>query len=301
MNLKEKYHQFRTWQKEPRRYSDKAMGNHHCANCDHDFTGNYCPVCGQEATWGRISWASVRDNVMILWGMDSHSMPYSIFQLMLRPGYFISDYLSGRRQVSYPPVKMLFVLAIIFAIVRQLIGTHEEPIKQQEGMELIISVVNWMKNNPGWGMMTITLLFTIPTWITFRFSPRHAHHTFPESVFIQLFMSTLMLICSFLEMLWTPLFLLIPFYYYITYRQFFGYSRWGTLWRLAISFLVWLITILFATLMTFLFTSEEAFNEIDDSKAMVSFILMFIIPIVVLLTISYWIGKRTEKKRNMAK
>ena len=30
----------------------------------------------------------------------------------LRPGYLIHDYISGKRQVSFPPVKMLFIVAI---------------------------------------------------------------------------------------------------------------------------------------------------------------------------------------------
>lgn len=278
------------------------MSEHHCANCGQDFIGKYCPFCGQKAGIGRITWQTVREGVMLLWGMESHSMPYSVFQLLLRPGYFIRDYLSGRRQISYPPVKMLFVVAIIFAIVRQLLGTPEEPIEAKENMELFISVVNWMKNNPGWGMMTITLIFTIPTWFLFRFAPRYKRHTFPEGVFIQLFMSTLILTCSLLEILFSPFFLLIPFFYYLTYRQLFGYSPWGTLWRLFFCLLVWSIAILLAAVMTMMLTSKEVIpDENDDVKTVVTVFLIFLIPQVVLLAIGYWIGKRTEKKRNMAK
>lgn len=34
---------------------------------------------------------------MELWNIDTRSLPYTILQL-LRPGYLISDYISGRRQ-----------------------------------------------------------------------------------------------------------------------------------------------------------------------------------------------------------
>ncbi|MBR6048897.1 MAG: hypothetical protein IKP83_01895 [Bacteroidales bacterium] len=82
MSPKEQYRRFRTWQKGPQRYSDQGMTEHHCHNCDHDFTGNYCPVCGQKAGGGRITWRWVWKNIMQLWGMESKSMPYSLWQLI---------------------------------------------------------------------------------------------------------------------------------------------------------------------------------------------------------------------------
>ncbi|MCR5064692.1 MAG: DUF3667 domain-containing protein [Bacteroidales bacterium] len=41
-------------------------------------------------------------------------MPYSIWQLIWRPGYMISDYINGRRQVSHPHASMLFIIAVFF-------------------------------------------------------------------------------------------------------------------------------------------------------------------------------------------
>ncbi len=42
--------------------------------------------------------------------MGNRSLLYSLWQLIWRPGYFISDYINGKRQVSFPPVKMLVVM-----------------------------------------------------------------------------------------------------------------------------------------------------------------------------------------------
>ena len=298
MTLKERYSRFRTWQKEPYHYSDKGMTGSHCANCNHDFTGNYCPICGQKAETGRISWQSVRKSIMLLWGMDSHSMPYTVFQLLLRPGYFIGDYINGHRQVSYPPVKMLFVIAIIYVIVKQLLGTPVEPTEEKENLRLLFAVIFWMKANPGWGMITVTIIFTIPTWFFFRFAPRHSRHTLPEGVFVQLFMSTLMLICSLMEQFHSFFVLLIPFYYYLTYRQLFGYRFWGTLWRLLLGLIVWILVILFiAVIIAYLSPSINLNEESGGASSLFTIILILIIPLVTLIVSGYWISKKTEKRR----
>ena len=122
MGLKEQIRRFRAWQKEAVHYSDEHLEPHHCPNCGHDFEGNYCPVCRQGAGDGRITWKWVYKCVMEVWGMESLSLPYTVLQLIFRPGYLISDYINGRRQTSYTPVNMLFIIALVYVIVAQLLG-----------------------------------------------------------------------------------------------------------------------------------------------------------------------------------
>lgn len=289
MGLKERYRRFRTWQKAPRQYSIKETGTHRCACCNHEFEGNYCPVCGQAAGIGRISWQSLWKNVTMLWGMDSHSMPYSLWQLLWRPGYFIEEYLSGRRQVSYPPVKMLFILAVFYVIIRQILGFEPNHVDTSAN-DIFGIAINWLCDNPGWAMMAMTMFFSIPTWFLFHFSPRHPRHTFPEGFFIQLFMASLMLIC-----ITIPLFiLLVPVYYYITYRQLFGYSFWGTLWRLALAAIVWTIAILFLATLALLLSNPS--TDSANIGVLLMLVITFLLFITTPLFVGYWISKWTEKK-----
>lgn len=299
MNLKEQYRRFRAWQKGPHPHSTKGLDEEYCcANCGHVFNGNYCPVCGQHGKNGRITWQSTWQNILMLWGMDSHSMPYSIFQLLLRPGYFIGEYISGRRQVSYPPVKMLFIVAVIYVFVKQLFGVDTtSPNNLGDGTEIIQVVFSWMVENPGWAMMTMTMLLTVPTWYLFHFAPRHTKHTLPEGVFIQLFMSTLMIMVAFAQNVIHSIFaLLIPIYYYIAYRQLFGYSRWGTIWRLLICFAVWLWTVTIIAAIGILLSTEQ----IDNREMLITIATMVVAVLAVIaahIAIGYWISKKTYKKR----
>ena len=302
MNYREQYRRFRAWQKRPRRYSNKKLENHSCNNCGHKFAGNYCPVCGQKASWGRITWDAVRENVMLLWGMESHSMPYTLFQLMLRPGYLIGEYISGKRQVSYPPVKMLCVVAVVFAMIKQLTGFNSlgsdmdlERVKAKS--TLLHTFFLWMLGNYGWVMLILTSLFSIPTWIIFRFAPRNPRHTFPESVFIQIFMSSLLLICILLSKISSVFTLLIPFYYYLTYRQLFGYRFWGTMWRLISCFLIWVLALFFILVVALMYFKPEILEGESLGENLLEILLAFILPFVILLSFGYLIGKWTEKRR----
>ncbi len=84
--------------------------------------------------------------------------------------------------------------------------------------------------------------------------------------------------------------LLIPFYYYITYRQLFGYGRWSTLWRTATCFLVWTMTML-----TIIGSSSNilaGFDPVTFKSTCVTFTM-----IAVILAVSYWIGRKNYRSQ----
>ena len=94
------------------------------------------------------------------------------------------------------------------------------------------------------------------------------------------------------------MFWLAPFYYYVTYRQFFGYSRWGTLWRVALCFLVWLnIVLMMAVLATL--TDKDA-GVIDQQEGIVVIITIF--ALMSLLTAFFifigWIISKPKVKKH---
>ena len=109
MDFKAAYRRFRQWQLVPFDYrpSSQSQVSHRCNNCGNDFVGNFSPICSQKESVGPITWKSVIQSIGEVWGLNNRSMLYSLVQLFLRPGYFIGDYISGKKQVSFPPVKLL--------------------------------------------------------------------------------------------------------------------------------------------------------------------------------------------------
>lgn len=302
MKAKEWLNRFRAWQKTPVHYSNEGFEEHQCANCGHTFTGKYCPVCGQDANVGRITWKAVWQNILNVWGMDSRSLPYTLWQLLWRPGYLISDYISGRRQQSFSPTNMLFIVAVFYVLIMQLIEPDYNTvlISDTEEFDILFNAVNWLCNNPGWGMITITMFVIIPTWFLFRFSPRTPLHTLPEGAFIQLFMSTLMLLCLLFSEIIPRLSFLIPVYYYIAYRQLFGYRFWGTIWRLFTIFITWFLAIIFIVAMGAFFEKDEKISEIDHVLGIALVGLIMLLLIFGIMFTGYLISKRTAKARNTA-
>ena len=115
MNLKEKYSQFKDWQKKPYQVAPLSQEEHTCATCGTSFQGNYCPRCGQSAIVGRYSLKTALLLFLDVWGLGNRSMFRTIRDLLLRPGYMIRDYLDGMQMAYFPPFKMFFLL-ITFSI-----------------------------------------------------------------------------------------------------------------------------------------------------------------------------------------
>ncbi len=302
MSLKDLYRRFRAWQVEPFRYED-AVERHTCANCGQSYEGDYCPVCGQKNDVGRVSWKSVGQELVKIWGMESRSLLSSVLQLLGRPGYLIGDFISGRRQVCYSPVSMLFVMAVIVTMVLQLAGVQMVNMNAVEtsSYPALAKAIVWMVDHLGWGMLIFTTFLILPTWLLFRYAPRHTRHTMPEGIYIQLFMSTLVLLIFVLAraiadwLLW-----LVPVYYCIAYRQLFGYGIWGTVWR---TVLTWLISYFFALMIALEIQfilgliphDEESINAYTVGMIGLSIIFLSV------LFIGYWIGKRQAVKRDGVK
>ena len=193
---------------------------------------------------GRINWRSVRNGIMDIWGLGTRSLLYSVWQLLMRPGYFISDYISGKRQVSFPPVKMLFIVTVIYSLIiywlfPKVFGIQLHDI-DEGSRQLLSNYYNWYESHFSWAMLGMSVLAILPTWIMFRYAPRNTRHSLPEGFFIQVLFSVLMVVLNFFLIYLVlvnliafniAIVLLTMFYYIVGYMQLFGYGFWGTLWR----------------------------------------------------------------------
>lgn len=224
---------FRAWQENPRTYRMDET-EHVCNNCGRTFRGNYCPACSQPARQGRIGWLSLWEGIGQLWGVESRSGIYTLWQLLWRPGYLVRDYISGKRQVSYPPVKLLFILAAIIAVVQFFFPVPvEEPLVT--GFRYLDFALTWLQNHENINALLSGCIFILPTWWLFRNAPRYPHHTIPEGFFVQVYVAILSFLFSSVFAESVPLAMTLSYaYMYIIYKQLFGYGYWETLWRLVV-------------------------------------------------------------------
>ena len=242
MDLKNRLKDFKKWRHQSYEFHFASDEEHECLCCGHRYKGNFCPCCSQKAGVGDISWNNVRKGVMEIWGLSNRSLIYSLWQLIVRPGHFISEYLRGKFQVSFPPVKMLFLVAILYTLIYYWL--FQQVLNLQ--VETASAVNLWEEKNAGWSRIILSLCFLFPTWVLFQNSPKFSHLSIPKAFFIAVFMSTLEimielfvyslgLLCGATEdMIATSGLILFAVYYFFAYRQIFGFGVWGTLWRHAI-------------------------------------------------------------------
>ena len=257
------YHRFCRWQQAEPRYVNRHEGEvRHCHNCGTEFSDNFCPRCGQRAEVGRVGWRSIRDNIALLWGLDSRSLSYTLVQLLGRPGYLVRDYISGHRQVSFPPVKMLVIVCLFVVVFESVFHVKNDVLGIKFDVRKIDEIVEWINAQKSWATLFLQSFYILPTWLVFRFAPGYPRHTLPEGFFLQLFLSVLSILLVFVGYLNENLELALwIIYMYITYRQLFGYGWWGTLWRLAVILLLAVITMVAVVVIVGIFYDHKGINE----------------------------------------
>ena len=318
-SLKTSCRRFKAWQVHP---ADVQPGDepHRCNNCGLEFTGRFCPDCGQRATAGRITWQVVRKSFMDVWGLGGRSLPYSLWQLLWRPGYFISDYINGKWQSSFPPVKMLVLVALALYIVGKAIFPEywdvileiEEDSITSTGWQYYYDYVSqWIGNHLEWMFLFIFSFLIIPTWFLYRYSPRNSRHTLPQGFFIQVFMTTQYIMWLFIISLCIKLasmnmgyeagssrfvdlvnvcsILLLPFIVLINYKQLFGYNWWGTVWR---------ETVLIITSVTTCVAFLTLIETVKRSKLFL-LALFCILSVALLLSLTDVVNRRLWRERGL--
>jgi len=305
-SIKERFKKFRYWQRHGDSYDKDNLAGHDCPCCGMHYEGNFCPVCGQRGGSKRVTWSSVRSNTLEVWGLGNRSMLYTLWQLLLRPGYLISDYINGKRQVSFPPFKMLIIVGLGMTIIDYFVDKYspktKEMVVSNDSLGFIDSLCRWGDDHYGLSILIFCSFFILPTWALFRQSPRNTCHTLPEGFFIQTFIAILIMIVATLGYL-IDFWVLIPLllYYFFSYKQLFGYSIWGTLWR----FLLLIIgTFLSVSMMSYLvvdIASSKSWNNALTVKTVATVIIIFIIAIVIYVGFIIDNRRKKCKKRETTK
>ncbi len=291
MKISEFIARFRRWQLTPvATASLNGTEQHVCHNCGESYDGRYCPRCGQTARTVRLTVRNVMSNALDVWGAGNRSMPRNIIHLLFRPGYMIADYLRGHRQPYFPPFKMLFIMMAMFLMivhVSRWMVNYTEPenptaleriavsmdsidAKDVSGVALqsfqmrkdmmnavILQVKEWFDNHQAISLVVFQGFVAVSIWIVFRRSKRLPRLSLSEQVFVQVFLSSQILICStiyfLLSLMWVhggnddlPQ-LLTTAIYLADYKQIFGFGWWGTFWRLVLA-VVMLLTVGFLVL-----------------------------------------------------
>lgn len=301
MSIKNCFARFRSWQQNPYRFKPLTDDSHCCLNCGQEFVGRYCPRCSQKAnTKRKVGWDTVLDGIKDLFDLDTNSLGRTFWYLLLRPGYFIRDFLNGKRKASAPPINTLIMVSVAFALLKNFYGAKMSifdlslPISD-EGYNFYKALSDWNDQNSGWLYILLSVYFLIPTWVLFRHSPRHPRLTLVEGFFIQLFLFMLNMLLAIIFIIigcehpnrWASF--MMPFYCMFTFGPVFGYNWWGTLWRT-------LALILTSVLLIIMTIATIAFIDSQPKGALMVMTAAFTSSLLI-MAIGYLIGHITESHR----
>ena len=133
---------------------------------------------------------------METWGLGSRNIFYTMWCLLWRPGYVMSDYLNGHRQRYMQPFFMFFVLTLILVqlawvlnvqtpknkdmtlMAFELVRDHSEHLSVQQTTKILKAahwldkVHDWRDENRAWDILIQSLGVIFVTWLLWRKSPR---------------------------------------------------------------------------------------------------------------------------------
>lgn len=93
-----------------------------CSNCHQPVRGRFCAGCGQE---DRTYLLSLRELLLDFFGdlvnFDSRFFKTTL-PLLFRPGYLTAEYIRGRRQIYFPPVRLYIFISIVFFFIAALLA-----------------------------------------------------------------------------------------------------------------------------------------------------------------------------------
>ncbi|MFV0417797.1 MAG: DUF3667 domain-containing protein [Dysgonomonas sp.] len=97
-----------------------------CKNCENMVNGAYCSHCGQSVHTGRINFHYVLHELQHSILHVDKGIFYTIKELIIRPGYAIRDYLSGKRVGHFKPFSFVIILGAIYGFLVHFFNLYPE-------------------------------------------------------------------------------------------------------------------------------------------------------------------------------
>ncbi|MHA3786639.1 DUF3667 domain-containing protein [Flavobacterium hauense] len=226
---------------------------HTCHNCGNIFEGNFCNNCGQPAHLHPINakyiWHDVQHG---LFHFD-YGIFYTLWQLLIRPGHTVREYIQGKRIAHFAPVSLVLIMATLYGFIYHLFDINTFRYSTSE--EVNYNNVNeWLGHH-----FSLFTLVTIPYYAFFSwlFFIRRGYN-FSEHIVLNCFLASQRLCISILA---------IPFLYYAKSKE-------------EIAIITGILTLIYLFLAYRGFS--QFFNTIPKWKALLLTTLCYIVSIMVM-------------------
>ena len=98
-------------------YHYVPFGHYQCQNCDNEFDGIVCNVCGQHPVQKKLTVKVLKNEFVARRKYDFKVLWKTMLGLILRPGKVIHEYLDGKRHTWYNGVNFFLLAGTLAAFV----------------------------------------------------------------------------------------------------------------------------------------------------------------------------------------
>jgi len=151
-----------------------------CKNCHQQFKGNYCNNCGQSADTHdkntRYLWHTIEHGVFHV----DKGILFTTKELFTRPGHAIREYISGKRITHFNPFTYIIILSSVYALLAHFLHVKiffdtistdmsgAEKLKENEMLQLIMSIFMWLKDHFEYSTLFLVPAFSLASYLAFR-------------------------------------------------------------------------------------------------------------------------------------
>lgn len=204
-----------------------------CQNCENQYTGNFCNICGQKADTRRYEmkhiWEIVSYTVLNIFLSFERGFSFTFKELLINPGTMLREYLSGKRAKHLPVISYILLSGTIsvilysyfkdvmfekMALPDSIDANKNRPFSTKEAM-------NYLNEHP---VLTAFLMIPISAWISSKLYKKQPYN-YAEHLVVNAYLQAQQTI---LVVVMYPLVLLNwSAFFYLTFIVSYGYSTWA--------------------------------------------------------------------------
>jgi len=128
----------------------------HCSNCGAALTGEYCAACGQRRLAGRLTLASLAQDIVRRVFRFDRAFAVTFLRMLREPGRLVPDYLAGRRTGYLEPLQ--YLISSVF--VQFVVATLTERLAPAVGR---VSAYGWLGRLSGVLALKVLMIFWMAT------------------------------------------------------------------------------------------------------------------------------------------
>jgi hypothetical protein len=161
-----------------------------CKNCNNQFEGQYCNLCGQSADTQRLDFKFLIKNLHKNFIKIFHKgIFYTSRQLFTRPGHSIREYIEGKRVNHFEPIGLLIAFAAFYAVlyhtfeIDMFSGISDSTL---DGKLDLRSVGNWITDHFSLVTLLFVPVYSIGSFLCFR----KQGYNFYEHIYLNTFLAS---------------------------------------------------------------------------------------------------------------